>query len=217
LEKSLAHQTLAHKGWAMAQAAVSRAREASLRLAQILSKNRLPGTRVWTPAVSMSGVFAVMCLAASSHAPQFITFDHGFTANQVSRAHAPGVSVAQHLVRGASTVPVVFKEASTPMANAGGGTSTAATRRRNGFTHRSHRPMPPTARVVEAMNSTATLPGFVQARETISHESVAQFQTVMFIETTQYVKPGWPVIVVWRVAWVSNVPEAGRISVANSI
>jgi beta-lactamase regulating signal transducer with metallopeptidase domain len=217
LEKSLAHQSLAHKGWAMAQAAVSRAREASLRLAQILSKNRLPGTRVWTSAVSVAGIFAVMCLAASSHAPQFITFDHGFTANRVSRAYAPGASVSQHLSTGAATVPVVFKEASTPMANAGGGTSMAATRRRNGFTHRSHRAMPPTARVVEAMNSTATLRGFVEARETVSHETVPQFQAVVFIETTQYVKRGWPVIVLWRVAWISNMPETGRIPVANSI
>jgi beta-lactamase regulating signal transducer with metallopeptidase domain len=216
LEKSLAHQTLAHKGWAMAQAAVSRAREASLRLAQILSKNRLPGTRVWTPAVSMTGVFAVMCLAASSHAPQFIAFDHGVTANQVSGAYAPGVSVSQHLSTGAATVPVVFKEASTPVADAGGSTRMATIRRTSGFKHRSHRAAP-SARVVEAMNSTATPPRFVEARETVSHESVPQLQTVVFIETTQYVQPGWPVIVVWRVAWISNMPEAGRIPVANSI
>jgi hypothetical protein len=93
----------------------------------------------------------------------------------------------------------------------------AATGRRNGFSHRSHRATLSTARVVEATKLAPPLPGFVKARETIDDESVPQFQTVVLIETTQYVQPGWPVIVVWRVAWISNMPETGRLPVANSI
>ncbi len=49
LEKSLAHrlaQRLTDKRWSMAQAAVHRTREASLRLAQILDKNRPAAIRV---------------------------------------------------------------------------------------------------------------------------------------------------------------------------
>jgi len=222
LEKSLAHQSLAHRGWAMAHAAVSRAREASLRLAQILSKNRLPATRVWTPAVSMAGVFAVMCLAMSSHAPQFIAFDHGVTANRVSPAYASmasaSVSRPLDLTAGARTVPVGLTVASTSGAASQSSTWVAAPRRTTGFTHHSRRATPSPARLVEAMNSAPAPERFVEAREIINQEHMPRFHTVVFIETTEYVKPGWPVIVVWRFAWISNMPEtSGRIPAASSI
>jgi beta-lactamase regulating signal transducer with metallopeptidase domain len=213
LEKSLAHKSLADRGWAMAHSAVSRAREASLRLAQILSKNRLPATRVWTPAVSMAGVLAVMCLAVSSHAPRFIAFDHGVVANRVSPAYASrasaSVSRPLDLTAGARTVPVGLKTASTWV---------AAPRRTTGSNHRSRRATPSLARVEESMNSAPAPERFVDVREIVSQERMPQLQTVVFIETTQYVNPNWPVIVVWRVAWISSMPEtSGRIPVANSI
>ncbi len=50
----------------MAQAAVHRAREASLRLAQILDTNRPVATRVWKPALGMIGAFSMVCLAAAA-------------------------------------------------------------------------------------------------------------------------------------------------------
>src|SRR6202140_5321068 len=71
LEKNLAHR-LAQRRWSMAQAAVHRAREASLRLAQILDKNRPAATRVWKPAVAMVGAFSVACPIALPLAPQFV-------------------------------------------------------------------------------------------------------------------------------------------------
>ena len=222
LERSLAHQSLAHRGWAMAHSAVSRAREASLRLAQILSKNRLPATRVWTPAASMAGVLAVMCLAVSSHAPRFMAFDHGIKANRVSPVYASAASASVsrplELTAGARTVPVELKAASTSVADPQGSTWVAAPRRTTGFTHRSRRATPSPARVVEAMNSAPAPERFVEAREIVSQESMPQLQTVVFIQTTQYVNPGWPVIVVWRVAWISSLPEtSGGIPAANSI
>jgi beta-lactamase regulating signal transducer with metallopeptidase domain len=220
LEKSLAHQSLAHQGWAMAHAAVSRAREASLRLAQILSKNRLPATRVWTPLVSVAGIFAVMCLAVSSHAPRFIAFDHGVTANRVSPyASTASASVSRplDLTAGARTVPVGLKAASASVADPQGSTWVAAPRRTTGFTHRSRRATSSPPRFVEAMISVPTPERFVEAREIVSQKRMPQLQTVVFIETT-YVNPGWPVIVVWRVAWISNMTEtSGRIPAANSI
>jgi beta-lactamase regulating signal transducer with metallopeptidase domain len=214
---SLLEKSLAHKGWAMAQAAVSRAREASLRLAQILSKNRLPAARGWAPAVSVAGVFAVMCLAAASHAPQFIAFEPGVTADRVSRAYAStaGAPVSQplELSEGARTVPVALKADSTS-ADSQGSRSMAAPRR---FAHHSRRSTPAPVRVVEAMASAQTFGRFVEARE-IAEENVPQLQTVIFIETTRYIKLNGPVILVWRVAWISNMPEtSGRIPVANSI
>jgi hypothetical protein len=80
LEKSLAHR-LSQRQLSMAQAAVRRAREASLRLARILDANRPRATGVWKPALGAVGVFSMVCLMALPHAPQFIGFDSGVGAN----------------------------------------------------------------------------------------------------------------------------------------
>src|SRR4029077_20059958 len=78
LEKSLAHR-LGQRQWqgSMAQAAVHRAREASLRLAQIIDKNRPAATRVCKPALGIVGVFSVACLMTLPLSPQFVAFDRG--------------------------------------------------------------------------------------------------------------------------------------------
>src|ERR1700675_1217658 len=52
---SLVEKSLAHRRWTMAQAAVHRAHEASLRLAEILNKNRPAATKVWSPALGIVG------------------------------------------------------------------------------------------------------------------------------------------------------------------
>src|ERR1700682_2800849 len=91
LEKSLAHR-LSQRRWSMAQAAVHRAREASLRLAQILDKNRPAATRVWKPALAMVGVFSIICLALLPHAPQFVAFDRGALNSNSDRAYSAAVS-----------------------------------------------------------------------------------------------------------------------------
>src|SRR6202795_3604449 len=92
LEKSLAHR-LAQRRWSMAQAAVHRAREASLRLAQILDKNRPASTRVWKPAVAMVGAFSVACLVALPLAPQFVAFDRGALASHSDPVYSAAVSL----------------------------------------------------------------------------------------------------------------------------
>ncbi len=90
LEKSLAHRASHRpldKRWSMMQAAVNRAREAALRLAQILDNNRPVATRIWKPALGMVGAFSVACLIALPHAPQFVTFDRGGLASGSDHAY----------------------------------------------------------------------------------------------------------------------------------
>src|SRR4029077_19332839 len=91
LEKNLAHR-LAQRRWSMAQAAVHRAREASLRLAQILDKNRPAATRVWKPALAMVGAFSVASLVALPHAPPFVAFDRGALNSNSDHAYLAAVS-----------------------------------------------------------------------------------------------------------------------------
>lgn len=90
---SLLEKSLAHRGWAMAQAAVHRAQEASKRLAQILDSKRPATTRLGKPALALVGGFAMVCLVLSPHAPEVIAFTQP-AANAINAsASAPRVSV----------------------------------------------------------------------------------------------------------------------------
>jgi hypothetical protein len=92
---SLLEKSMSRRGWAMAQAAVHRAREASLRLAQILDKNRPTATRMWTPAVSIVGIFSVLCFVGSAHSPRLIAFNNDSMTNSISeRPHQPVAQAA---------------------------------------------------------------------------------------------------------------------------
>jgi len=72
---SLLERSLAERGWTMAHALVHRAREASLRLAQILDKNRSPETRVSKPAIGLVGASAVLAFVLMASTPQLVSFN----------------------------------------------------------------------------------------------------------------------------------------------
>jgi beta-lactamase regulating signal transducer with metallopeptidase domain len=194
LEKSVAHR-LSDKRWSMAQAAVDRARVASLRLAQILDKNRPAATRVWKPALGMAGAFSVVCLMALPFAPQFVAFDRGVTSNS---DHAYSAAVSQ---RAFQSVPVPS-----------GGEVPVRLERRDARRSTTH---------AAARVNAAPLPEQALAIRAIADQEIApQFQTLVFVEATQYVTPGSSVwsVQVWRVTWVTQVRERlGRVQVANSI
>ncbi|MFZ3213316.1 MAG: M56 family metallopeptidase [Terriglobales bacterium] len=80
---SVAEKSLLRRGLALAQAAVSRMRHTSLRVARILDRNRPGATRVWKPAVGLVGVFSAVCLIALARTPQLVAF----------RTEVPGVRV----------------------------------------------------------------------------------------------------------------------------
>src|SRR5208282_3033993 len=95
LEKSLEHRLSDHPSdnrRSLAQAAVHRAREASLRLAQILDKNRPVATRVWKPALGMIAAFSMVCLMALPLVPQFVAFDDGTTVSNSNSVHSAATS-----------------------------------------------------------------------------------------------------------------------------
>lgn len=62
------------RGWTMAQAAVHRARDLSLRISQILDAKRPSSTRVWKPALVLSGIFSIACFGLAHSAPELIAF-----------------------------------------------------------------------------------------------------------------------------------------------
>src|SRR5579864_664677 len=71
----LAERTLVQRSVALAQAALGRIHQTSLRLAQILDVNRPANERrSWKPAASLVAGFAIICVAGVSKAPKLISF-----------------------------------------------------------------------------------------------------------------------------------------------
>jgi Zn-dependent protease with chaperone function len=71
---SLAEKNLLQRGAELAQAAVGRMRQTSLRVLQILDVRRPGGVRVWQPAPWVVAGFSVVCLVSAAHAPKLIAF-----------------------------------------------------------------------------------------------------------------------------------------------
>ena len=215
LEKSMAHR-LAHrppadKRWSMAQAAVHRAREASLRLAQILDTKRPVATRVWKPALAMVGVFSVACLAVLPHTPQFVAFDRGV----VARDSAPEYSAAVRQPASQS-LPSTTSTNGVPGVPARLNPSSAL--RADGRDARRSIPRP--HEVAHRANSAPLPEQLVAVSASADQAFVPQFQTLVFIEATQYVTSDssmWSVQV-WRVTLLGPVRDRlAGLPVAHSI
>jgi beta-lactamase regulating signal transducer with metallopeptidase domain len=75
---NLTEKTLLHRSLALAQSALGRIRQTSLRVAQILDVNRAPVTaRSSKPALSLLAGFALVCALGISRTPSLIAFaDH---------------------------------------------------------------------------------------------------------------------------------------------
>jgi len=231
LEKSLAHR-LAQRRWSMAQAVVHRAREASLRLAQILDKNRPAATRVWKPALAMVGAFSIFCLALLPHAPQFVAFDRGVVASHSDHAYLAAVSQASSSLSlrpslpAAVVVPAGLRTGESQSGRArdrgtnDGGTTAKVVRARVHTHDAAGQQLTPTRVVAGDSNAAPPPERLVEASASADHETVPQFRTLIFIEATQYRNSDstlWSVQV-WRVMLVNSVRDrlAGA-PVANSI
>ena len=83
---SVAEKSFLRRGVALAQAAVSRMRHTSLRVAQILNRERPGATRVWKPAVALMGVFSAACVIALARTPQLVAFRNEAPARPVETA-----------------------------------------------------------------------------------------------------------------------------------
>jgi hypothetical protein len=225
LEKSLAHRLayrLTDKRWSMAQAAVHRAREASLRLAQILDKNRPAATRVWKPALAMVGVFSVACLIALPHAPQFVAFDRG--ALNSNSDHAQSVTVGRSAsfpssISAPMIIPAVLPtgESSSKGTTARGTTAKVIHARAHEHNVAATQLAP--ARVIAARLN-AELPRDRVVEASADQETVPELRTLIFIVDTQYMISDSSVwrIQVWRVMLVSPVRDRlAGVPVANSI
>ena len=219
---SLLEKSLAHRGWSMAQAAVDRAREASLRLAQILDTKRPVATRVWKPALGMVAAFSVVCLA---HAPQFVAFDRGMLPSNSDHAYSAALSPVSFpslpFTSGEPGVPVRLDPSAAPSASLGASAAGSRDARRSTTGPRavSHR-LASTPVVSARLNAAPAGDQVVAISANAERETVPRFRTLVFIEATQYRTADSSVwsVQVWRVTLVSTVPDRlARVPVANSI
>jgi beta-lactamase regulating signal transducer with metallopeptidase domain len=97
-EKSLMRRSLLQRGLALAQAAISRARETSIRLAQILDVDRPRATRVFKPALGLMAALASVCLIMLPDAPRLIAFENAAAPRNFAAASDTLQRRAQSLV-----------------------------------------------------------------------------------------------------------------------
>ena len=221
---SLLEKSLAQKGWSMAQAAVHRAHEASLRLAQILDTNRPVATRVWKPALGMIGAFSMCCLMVLPHAPQFVAFDRGALIRS-NQAYSGGLNQASFptSVNSSSTKTAVVIPALLRMRESSSLTSSLRTSPNvvsaQVPTHASaQRQLTPARTLVSQSN--APRPREVMMNASPSGKYGPEVRTLFFIETTQYVIDDSSVwsVQVWRVTVLStNLNRSAKVPAANSI
>lgn len=106
---TMAEKSLMRRGLAMAQAAVSRVRQTTQRVAQILDKNRTGATRIWKPAVGMVAAFAIACVGLLSQSPELVSFhEKGPVANLGSAARSASLPAAELKLASAAPRPAKF-------------------------------------------------------------------------------------------------------------
>jgi beta-lactamase regulating signal transducer with metallopeptidase domain len=82
----LAERTLIQRSMALAQAALGKIHQTSLRVALILDRNRPRSARSWKPAVSVVAAFAVASVLGISRAPRLIAFSDTASTQTAARA-----------------------------------------------------------------------------------------------------------------------------------
>lgn len=195
----LLEKSLARRGWTMAQAAVHRAREASLRLSQILDARRPHAKHVWKPALGIVGAFSLVCLAVVPRVPEFVAFDRHTPAIVGSDVHAAILS--QPGFRAAVAIPTPLRTGPSPSLEkkprARSGHVTGHVTLHEVVEHT----FPP---VVEAhRNDNGSSPvGVVTVR---ANEMLVPGETLLVVRTTQRVGPNawvWSVSM-WHITWVN--------------
>jgi beta-lactamase regulating signal transducer with metallopeptidase domain len=117
VQRSLGQRSFVERSVALAQAALGRVRQTSLRVAQILDENRpAGGGRSWKPAVLLVGAFAIASVLSISRAPRLIAFHD----SDASRSAASTIAVLSPNVASATpgapflAPPVRAKWVATP-------------------------------------------------------------------------------------------------------
>jgi len=211
---ALLEKSAARRGWVMAQALVHRAREASLRLAQILDVRRPETERVWKPALGLVAAFSLVCLMAAPRAPQFVAFEGNAQATHTYEPPAPTLSQSRAVVVPAAlhtSLPLVSKRIQSRPAS-----QIVEQPVEQAAEHAEQRHAPP--QMAAAGSGLAIEHSPAKFTPVSASQSVAPTEAVLVIRTTQCVGPNaWVLSVsVWRVTWVNPSQDgAARVPISN--
>jgi beta-lactamase regulating signal transducer with metallopeptidase domain len=205
---NLLEKSCARRGWTMAQAAVQRAGELSLRIKQILDAKRPATTQVWKPALGLAGVFSLACFALSYCAPCLVSFQSNTSG---SAAHIASVKALLHTDEPdmtrmpAAVIPASFHiPAPTPIEKRQAMIPKTTKR------HRS-------TRLVAQHGQKEISPRMVMthAFESISMKNAAPFaQMVIFVEAADF---GYEQTTqVWQILLIAPAPNAAQAGVVAS-
>jgi beta-lactamase regulating signal transducer with metallopeptidase domain len=109
---AVAEKTFMRRGLAMAQAAVSRVRQTSQRVAQILDTKRPGATRVWKPALGMVAAFAMVCVGLLSRTPELVSFQD--RAPKAELSSAADLKLLSAAIKPAKLVALKFNSRAVP-------------------------------------------------------------------------------------------------------
>lgn len=183
---SVAEKSFVKRSLALAQAAVSRMRHTSLRVAKILAANRPGAIRVWKPALGLVAAFAVVCGVSQSRVPQLVAFRD--SAPQVmAAASTPSSPVLQTAdLKTEPPVVMVSKKRLTPKLESIGAKSSA--------------PVPPPLAIEAKLSRTRNIAEDADAMT--AQPSVPAPQTMLVVFQSQQYRAGqmqWTVFV-WQVS-----------------
>ena len=189
---ALVEKSAIRRGFSLAQAVVSHAREISLRLAQILNGNQPGATRVLKPALVIMTLFGVLALVIVPEAPTLIAFEN--------QQPAPPLASAETRARQGATVTA---------ANTRGDAETGLTRGAVMKTTPAHPGRTLAVKQVERPYSAAWV-------RTAVRRSAPSPQVLVVMQTTEYAGRNSVILsfTVWRITFASPSPNAVQQAVA---
>jgi len=199
---ALLEKSVARRGWTMAQAVVHRAREASIRLAQILDVTRPNSKHVWRPALALVGAFSLACLVVVPRIPRFVAFEPNTRTLQSSEARPALLSQPQ--ISATAVIPAAMRTRSS---------SERKKRQPSGARAAGHAPehfpehRSPAPQMIPAHLSIDTERSTVDGRT--NQSSVPASETLLIIRTTRQVGPNswvWSVAV-WRLNSTNSLQD----------
>jgi beta-lactamase regulating signal transducer with metallopeptidase domain len=207
---SLAERSLVRRGIAMAQAAISRAKDTSLRLAQILDIDRPNATRVFSPAVVAVMAFAGLCFLAVPNAPRLIAF--GAPSADVPEVSASAHVASEPMVPKSMVIPAaahVLESAPQLKLTTSSRASSHSQPLKSAKRKVNHSVKAP-REVLAKYNSAPQSPLVVQAKATQVESPAPQY--LVLTQSTQYVRQGSAVMTysVWRLTLVTVKNTASK-------
>jgi beta-lactamase regulating signal transducer with metallopeptidase domain len=86
---TVAERSFMRRGLALAQAAVSKMRQTTLRVSQILDDKRSAATRVWKPALALVAVASGVMIVGLARAPELVAFRESAPPSSLASAAVP--------------------------------------------------------------------------------------------------------------------------------